>query len=99
MWRYLLAGLILIFAACIPNAVGGNTFTLTVDNSRCQGTYRTLYIYRNNVILGQVQGEPRQFLGVAAGSADFKAAPTIGTSAPIQRALRLEGNLTWRVCE
>jgi hypothetical protein len=99
MWRYLLASLILVFCACIPSTLGGNTFILTVDNSRCQGTYRTLFIYRNNVILGQVQGEPRQFLSVPAGNADFKAAPTIGTSAPIQRAIRLEGNQTWRVCE
>lgn len=99
MWRLLLASSILIFTACIPSTAGGNTFTLTVDNSRCQGTYRNMYIYRNNVILGQVQGEPRQFLNIALGSADFKASPTLGTSTPIQKSLRIESNQTWRVCE
>lgn len=72
---------------------------LTVDNSRCSGTYRNAYIYRNNVILGQVQGEPRKFLSIPVGSADFKATPTLGTSTPIFKSIKISGDTTWLVCE
>ncbi len=92
----LLLGLV-ILAGCVP-ALQGNAVVLTVDNSRCQGTYRNLYIYRNNVILGQVQGEPRKFLSVPQGSGDFKATPTLGTSQPLFKSIKLERDTTWMVC-
>lgn len=68
-----------------------------MDNSRCQDTYRNLFIYRNNGILGQVQGEPRVFVDVASASADYKAVSVLGTSRPIQKTFKLQGNDTWTV--
>jgi len=99
-------GILLVSLAvgCAPTANTGplvehkSAYNFTVDNSRCQGTYRNLFIYRNNVILGQVQGEPRVFLDVPAGSADYKAAPVLGTSRPFLKTIRLEDNSTWQVC-
>lgn len=92
-------------ASCAPTRNTGplldqkSAYNFTVDNSRCQGTYRNLFVYRNNVILGQIQGEPRVFLEVPAGSADFKAAPTLGSSKPLQKSFRLESNYTWTLCQ
>ncbi|GIW24865.1 MAG: hypothetical protein KatS3mg069_1132 [Meiothermus sp.] len=95
----LLLGLMVFLAACVPNALRPSSFSLTVDNSRCQGTYRTVFIYRNNVIMGQVQGEPRTFLSVPAGSADFKATPVLGNSPSLFKTIRLEKDEVWRLCE
>ena len=94
-----------VLASCAPTRNTGPlldqkaTYNLNVDNSGCQGTYRNVFIYRNNVILGQVQDEPRVFVDIAAGSADFKAAPTLGNSKAIQKTFKLDSNITWRVCE
>ncbi len=94
-----LLGWIVVLSACAPSALRPSSFSLTVDNSRCQGTYRTVFIYRNNVIMGQVQGEPRTFLSVPAGSADFKATPVLGNSPSLFKTIRLEKDEVWRLCE
>lgn len=97
-------GLLVLTLGCAPTRNTGplveskSSYTLTVDNSRCPGTYRSLFIYRNNVILGQVQGEPRAFLEVPAGSADYKAVPVLGNSRPIQKTLKLQSNELWIIC-
>ncbi|MFN3392191.1 MAG: hypothetical protein ACK40N_10560 [Meiothermus ruber] len=95
---YALLTLTALLCACAPNALRPATFNLTVDNSRCQGTYRTVFVYRNNIILGQVQGEPRIFLSLPAGSADFKATPVLGNSPALFKTIRLEKDEVWRLC-
>lgn len=94
-----LLGCTVLLSACAPSALRPSSFNLTVDNSRCQGTYRTVFIYRNNVIMGQAQGEPRTFLSVPAGSADFKATPVLGNSPSLFKTIRLEKDEVWRLCE
>lgn len=101
--RYVLMALVALFGACAPfqNAVQSSIreygFNLTVDNTRCPGTFRTIVVYNNNQLLGQVAGT--RVFRVPAGSQDFKATPIAGDSAPITKTIRMEKDEVWKVCE
>lgn len=101
-YRFFVAFAVLL-AACAPfqNAIQNNIreygFNLTIDNSRCPGTFRTIVVYNNNQLLGQVAGT--RVFRVSAGSQDFKAAPIAGDSIPISKTIRMEKDEVWKVCE
>lgn len=92
----LIAGILLV--GCAP-LLQDYTVVLTVDNTKCTGTYRTVYVYRNNVIIGQVTGYPKKILSIPVGSADFKAVPMVGNSQPIFKSIKIAQDTVWNICE
>jgi len=97
--RLLIAVFPVLLSAYVPvqNTLWQYGYNLIIDNTRCAGTYRTLVVYINNQLLGQVVGT--RVFNVPTGSQDFKASPLVGNSPAIFKTLRMEKDEIWKVCE